>query len=637
MDDKKTMTREEFEAKSSRFMDSFRAFLEKYEEANPEWMTVTLLQIVYKAILQLKGLIENPEEKRITWENPFTELQYPVLADWKKVEPHYFELTGEDLIGQGGLSGEKPELDYSKLTEEERKARDRLLEKFVDGFITVKEVYVFRLLTKEILIVIKNGRPGYKLPVALDKKISKAPKEERARRIERKITKPARLKFLDFPIKGKRRGRAYLIFQVGPCVLSVDEKRAYYPVVIGLDFTGFKPKDLDEEARTALLDAILEGAKAAIPEENLDFLREPRPEPIVKPVSKEAPLVKVGLHAELQKFGHRPPAKQLGLFDSLLDETVKEITEKSIEVVGLDITPAQNQALFAIQKLLTKTNYRGNLPGQEIESKAFKFSGYLPGLEFSPAQYLEAYGVRKYKTSRGWEEYSGEERGDALRALIDLAKKSYLLVYRRKYWINEKGKREERIDRIETIAPLFRIIRGWEALTKYEDKTLDRGQSTRTTDEKLKAIAIEPAPILVQDIKSYFVLKPANYIQEINLLYPWPNRPSKFTFRLIDWLIAQAEFKRRHKQPLIIEENFVEIAYNLRMDVYIKTNQLKRVRQILNKSYRVAKELGYLLSHSTIQGQTKELDRLELNPEKFSRVREIEEERERLEDTEKVH
>jgi hypothetical protein len=401
--------------------------------------------------------------------------------------------------------------------------------------------------------------------------------------------------------------------------------------VIGLDFTGFKPKDLDEEARAEFWKGLLEGAMGAIPKENLDFLQKPGPEPTVRPVSRGASLVKVGLHTELQKFGHRPPSKQLGLFDSLFDETKKEITEKSIEVIGLDISRAQNQALFAIQKLFTETNYKGNIPGREEDSRAFHFKGYLPALEFSPAQYLEAFGLTKHKTARGWEEYSGDDRRDALRALIDLAKKSFILVYKRKYPITVKGKKELAIDRIETIAPLFRMTRGWEALKKYEDRTLDGGQSTQAIDEKLKAIAIEPAPILVQDIHSYFVLKPANYIQEINLLYPWPDRPSKFTFHLIDWLIAQAELKRRHNQPLIIEMNFIEIAYALRMDVYIKTNQLKRIRQILTKGYKIARELGYLLSYSTIQGQTKELERLELNPEKFERIKKIEEEREKLE------
>jgi hypothetical protein len=73
------------------------------------------------------------------------------------------------------------------------------------------------------------------------------------------------------------------------------------------------------------------------------------------------------------------------------------------------------------------------------------------------------------------------------------------------------------------------------------------------------------------------------------------------------------------------------------MDAYIKSNQFKRIRQILNKCYRVAKDLGYLLSYGTVRGETKDLERLELNPEKFSRVREIEEELERLEDKKPSH
>jgi len=623
----KTMTVDEFKAQAKRFMDSFGSFLDKYEEANPEWMTITLLQVMYKAIVHLKDLIENPEEKNITWENPFTELQYPVLANWEKVEPHYFTLSSEDFKAREKAPGEKAEPDYSELTEEERKVRGRLLEKFVGGFITVKEVYIFRLLTKEILLVIGKGKWGYKLPVALDKKIARLPKKERARRIERKITKPARIKLFDIPIKGKRPGRVYLIFGVGPCVLNVDEKRAYYPILIGLDFMGFRPKGLDEETRAALLDGILKGALEAIPKENLDFLERPGPEPTAKPVSKEAPLVKVPLHTELQKIGHRD--RQLGLFDFMDDNINKEITEKKIEVIGLDISQAQNQALFAIQKLFTKTNYKGNIPGQYIESRGFSFKGFLPALQFTPAQYLEAYGLKKIKTARGWEEYSGEERRQAFQALVDLTK-PFLFVYTRDYI--EKGKPVQ--DRIEKISPLILITRGWEGLTKQEGDSLNRRETTEGTDEKLKAIAIEPSPILVKGIDKFFVLKPADYAQEIKFLVP---HASKFVYRFIDWLITQAELKRRHKKPLVIQENFEEIAYHLRMDAYIKSNQFKRIRQIINKCYRVAKNLGYLLNYETVRGQTKDLERLELNPEKFSRVREIEEELERLEDKKPSH
>ncbi len=55
-----------------------------------------------------------------------------------------------------------------------------------------------------------------------------------------------------------------------------------------------------------------------------------------------------------------------------------------------------------------------------------------------------------------------------------------------------------------------------------------------------------------------------------------------------------------------------------------------RIRQSLNKCYRQAKELGYLLEYETIQGRTKEVERLVLNPEKFEQIRKAEKEREKL-------
>jgi hypothetical protein len=393
--------------------------------------------------------------------------------------------------------------------------------------------------------------------------------------------------------------------------------------------------DLSEEDRAGLLSEYLKTIRELIPDD-LAFITRPRPEPEARPVTKEAPLVKASLHAELQKFGHKPDPRQPGLFDKLLDDTRKDVESKEINVIGIDITPAQEQALHALQTLLTRTNYKGNVPGEYIEDRAFKFKGNLPALEFSPVKYLEAYGLKKHLTGRGQEEYSPKERAEALHALVELAKKQFLLVYKTEYWIENPTtkKRELRVDRVETTDTLIKIIRGWDALTKKEDSTLDRGSSTEATDEKLKAIAVKPAPILVQDIDSYFLLKPANYLQEINMKYPWPNRPSKFTIRLINWLITQAEVKRRKRQPLIIEVSLETIAYALRMNAIIDTGQKARIRQYVTKGYKIAQELGYLLSYSTVQGQTKELERLELNPEKFSKVRETEVARDQAEDKE---
>lgn len=590
----------EMQERVKRFMDILGELTDGYEKANPEWIHITLAQILYKAVLSLRACLADMDEKEVTWENALVELKYPIEADWEKVEPVYFHVTAAELESPDGIR-----------------------EKLVNAFITVKEVFVFRRVTREILTVKQRGKFYYKHPLNVDKKLAKLSKQERARRIKKMVDpiyKQSRILLYDIPHIKKRRAKAFLTLQFRPCLLDLDAKEAYYPLRIGLRFTGLKPKDMDEGTRAKLLDALLLGMEKSIPEENLEFIKAHRPTLTLEPVREEAPLVRVGLHVELQKFGHRP--KQLSLFDGLLDDTRKEITEKSIEVVGLDISQAQNQALFAIQKLLDDTGYRGNIPGRNFDSKGFSFTGLLPALQFSPAQYLEAFGLTKRKTGRGWEEYSAGERREALQALADLSR-PYLFVYTQTYYKDGKPL----FDRVEKISPLITITRGWEALTKNENTLLAGGKGSRDTDEKLKAIAIEPAPIIVQGIDRYFVLKPANYAQEIKFLCP---HASKFVYRLVDWLIAQAEIKRRKGEPLTIKENIEEIAYHLRMDAYIKTRQLKRIRQIINKCYQAAKDLGYLLSYETVRGQTKDLERLELNPEKFTRVRKIEEERGRV-------
>jgi len=339
-----------------------------------------------------------------------------------------------------------------------------------------------------------------------------------------------------------------------------------------------------------------------------------------QPFPETSSLVRVGLYGELQKIGHKPKPHQLGLFSNLLDGTKKQIEAEGLKVAGIDISPDENQALFAVQKIFHKTGYKGNVEGREIADEHFKYYGHLPVIEFTPAQFLEAFGVKKYKTAQGKMVYDGRRRAEALEALMDLSKKPVLFVYKRKYRItNDRGKEEKRIDRIEAIGPLIRVAKGWEALRDNEDAMLDKGKSSNAINEKMKVIAVEPSPALVQDIIGYALLKPANFKEEIKLLHP---QASKFVYRFAEYLMTQAEIKRRNKVELIIKENYLTIAYALRMNAYVKTRQHTRIKQILNKCYKVTKKLGYLFEHETIQGQTMELEKLVLNPEKFPKIKE---------------
>jgi hypothetical protein len=359
-------------------------------------------------------------------------------------------------------------------------------------------------------------------------------------------------------------------------------------------------------------------------------------------------IVKASLHAELQKFGKKKKVNQLDLFDAVSSADKELATTHNIEVAGIDISKAQNKALFAIQTLLSKTSFEGNVNGKEIRKfeSGFKFSGYLPQVRVSISEYLDAFGVGKRTTARDKQEYNSNERAEALKALRDLHDNRYLFFYEKKYWVDAgKGKPpEERFDVVKTVRPLITITEGYQELTRPEKDSLMDGATTGTilgsgvipVDQKLTHIQIEPAPILIDQVDKYFVLKPANCYQEIKLLV---GNASKFTERFIDYLfveVAKRESSARQAKGgknthWKIEINYKELARTLRMDSWLNSRNWKQIRGALDKAYDIAKQLGYLNGYKTIQGVTKEKEVFTLNPEKFKRAKEIDSEREQIE------
>ncbi len=186
--------------------------------------------------------------------------------------------------------------------------------------------------------------------------------------------------------------------------------------------------------------------------------------PEVNRVTQKTNYVKVGLHPEQRKFGKRPE-DQGRIFAELKSNIKKDAESFDVEVVAIENTKAQNRALFAIQTLLDEKNYKGNLPSNKIRSYAFKKKIELPIIKFTPAQYLKAYGVKKYKSARGKSEFCCNEREIAKQALLDLASKRFLLIYERKYYVEVNKRRiEEQFDIIRTVSPLIKIIEGYKAL-----------------------------------------------------------------------------------------------------------------------------------------------------------------------------
>ncbi len=346
-------------------------------------------------------------------------------------------------------------------------------------------------------------------------------------------------------------------------------------------------------------------------------------------------IVKVSLHSQLQKQGKNKPAQNT-IFDIIESETdtknkeelLQQKDEYRIEVVGLDLSKSQEKALFAIQTMLNNTDYKGNMAGKEIHSKAMSFDGHLPSLRFTPSEYLEKFGVNKKDYGRGYLEFVSNERDEALKALRDLSQKRFLMFYTKKYWLDKV--KDYRWDVIRTIRPLINITEGFEQLNKKEISTLLDVNNT-LANEKLTTIVIEPNPILIDQIDTYFVLKPANCYQEIKLLV---GNASKFVYRFVDYLLTEVAQRTRKKNGITdyqIKINYETLGTILRMDSYIKTRNWKKMRAAINNCYETATKLGYLNDFRIEQhGVTKEIDILILNPDKFHKIDEINKRREEI-------
>lgn len=348
-------------------------------------------------------------------------------------------------------------------------------------------------------------------------------------------------------------------------------------------------------------------------------------------------IVKAGLHLEKQKIGKIPRGKQLTFAD--LPIKVNEVAKTyGVETIGLELTSTQNTALFAIQRMLKETNYRGNLKGRwyypDTSSAPIESRLYVVTHEFRPADYLEKYGLKRIRTARGKMEFDGHERDKAMKALSDLAIIRHLIVYKRHYNVkNKKGKKERREDRIEMVVPLIRIIFGWKGLTKQEAKRLDKGCSNNATDEK-SYIGIELAPVFVDQVDNYFVPKLANYQDEIKIL---KKRCSKYVYRFVELLmteVAQRECRSRGKgnQDWVIKRKIETLAHHLRMESWIRARCWKYIEGSLKKCCNIAKELNYLKGYELVPGITGEpLLELTLNPEKFYQRKKADQQRKQVE------
>lgn len=332
--------------------------------------------------------------------------------------------------------------------------------------------------------------------------------------------------------------------------------------------------------------------------------------------------IKSSLHYERQKI---PVVENQNIdddiskeIDYIQKEKLKRLSEDfSIKVIGIDITLTENQAIHAIMKILNKKN--NSLSQYNVKAKSFKYDGFIPKIEFSPSEYLENFGIKRHKNKEGFDVYSQKGREIAYDALVSLSKKNFYVHYVRTYWIEEKRKKKEkRYDVIRVVTPLIYIKEGWELLTEKEFQALTTDNTSKVSKKRTK-LAILPSPLLIDQIDTYFVMKPENYIDELKQCAG--KKISNFTVKLCDLFFVEVAQNVKKNYNWIFKRNYLTLAKNLWMDPYIKKRQWKRIRKIITESYEILKKAGYILDYEiNIEGKTKKLDIIKLNSEKFYTV-----------------
>ena len=287
------------------------------------------------------------------------------------------------------------------------------------------------------------------------------------------------------------------------------------------------------------------------------------------------PHYRAGMHTELQKFGQKDETIQLMLGE---DTSLQDMRE--VEVFGLDLSVSEDKALSAIQILLDQTDYQGNSTGEQIQSTAYQYTGFVPKLSMTFSEYYEAYGLTKIK-----DQYKGHQAQEALLALRSLAETRSIYYKRRRRVGKGKGSRLV-YDVIRVHKPLISFMEGYKDLEEDEAQQVIAGQDL--PQKRQTKLVIEVSPLLVDQIDSFFLLKPKALHTEIQSLLPG-RRISRTISLFIEWLLTL------DKQSMRISKS--TLATKLRLDSLIRQRKTSLMDKRIQEALQVAKELEYLLDY----------------------------------------
>jgi len=284
------------------------------------------------------------------------------------------------------------------------------------------------------------------------------------------------------------------------------------------------------------------------------------------------------LHLSHQLRGKRMN-NQLELFEDVFSElkpeVQKEVKDKSISVVGLQLTVSQARAYEAGLRLLACSGY---------QSKR---------LVITPQDWLRAYDLQLRETARGSKQVSGQERWDAFAALISLAGMPWLVSYKKQ----ENG----RWYLIQRVTTLWKV----ELKSLLGDVNVGDGKVTPDRISEIEKIAIEFDEVWLDQREQYYFYKPARLYTRIALTMPGKvRRQPQHLHPFLDWIFAEAGRLRvlhknepPEKQSWTITSTWMDLAHQCRMTRQLEHRNYKRVQEYLLEAAQLAQSAQIISSY----------------------------------------
>jgi hypothetical protein len=328
-------------------------------------------------------------------------------------------------------------------------------------------------------------------------------------------------------------------------------------------------------------------------------------------LAKRQGVTKSALDLLNNRFGYNLENRQPSLFDynvlmntkesrMLTQDQIKdknkimkynnEHAELKITDNGIKMSIPEQRVLHAILTKLTQTDYKGNHPTHRD----------IPLIKIGTTELLDLCGVEKYQTSRGFNEYSGKEREDIIKALFDLSERKFYLRYTKtRDAINKKtGKKDESYDTITEVSSLIKIVKGYEHSDKHLIEQLDAQGKAEIQGEPIndkaplpKYFIIQPDSIILSKIANRYILLPADMYTQLRSIIG--HRYSSKLPELINYVLEQATLNRKDTSTRTIKT----LAYTLRMDRLIESRQWIRIRKEILALFKQVKQVGYITSY----------------------------------------